>query len=229
MNEIKETVVNNRTVKVHQKGKGGSVILWGVGDNEDEALSKAVLHLEEMLKADDEYIIITYRVENWFRDYSPWKMLTDAGEVFEGLGLNTLCYLKESLVPFVKENFGENKDIYIAGYSLSGLFSLWAFYETDIFKGVACCSGSLWFENWDNYAECKKAPKESKVYLSLGGKEANSKNKYMATIYEQYKKQEKRLKADANVKSLVFEMNSGGHFANPEKRMAKAFYSLIKS
>ena len=54
MNEIKETVVNNRTVKIYQKGKGGSVILWGVGDNEDEALSKAILHLEEMLKADDD-------------------------------------------------------------------------------------------------------------------------------------------------------------------------------
>lgn len=33
----------------------------------------------------------------------------------------------------------------IAGYSLAGLFALYALYKTDVFTRVASMSGSLWF------------------------------------------------------------------------------------
>jgi len=122
----------------------------------------------------------------------------------------------------------KNDTYIIAGYSLSGLFAIWSFYETQLFKGLICCSASLWFDGWESYAATSSAPGESIVYLSLGGKEADSPNMLMASIGSKYKNQEKLCKADKNITKTVFEMNSGGHFANPPKRISKGIIRILK-
>ncbi|ERL11412.1 hypothetical protein HMPREF1248_0438 [Coriobacteriaceae bacterium BV3Ac1] len=48
------------------------------------------------------------------------------------------------MVPLAQHELGEYYgEAYISGYSLAGLFALWSLYQTDIFKGAACVSGSL--------------------------------------------------------------------------------------
>ena len=39
----------------------------------------------------------------------------------------------------------------IAGYSLAGLFALYAIYQTDVFSRVGGMSGSLWFPSFKEY------------------------------------------------------------------------------
>lgn len=61
----------------------------------------------------------------------------------------------------------------IAGYSLAGLFALYAIYQTDVFTRVGCISGSLWFPGFLEYVfthESKRRP--GCLYFSLGDKEA---------------------------------------------------------
>ena len=116
--------------------------------------------------------------------------------------------------------------IYIAGYSLAGLFALYSLYKSDLFDGAACCSGSLWYPRFVDFVknnEFRKPPK--RLYLSLGDKESSVKNQVFASVenktrevYEFYKEQ------GIDVK---FEMNPGNHMTDVEGRVVKGISSLL--
>ena len=113
-------------------------------------------------------------------------------------------------------------------YSLAGLFALWTAYETDIFSAIASCSGSLWFEQWDEYVLHHQIKHKSNIYLSLGGKEEKTKNPVMARVGDRTRIQERILRNDPKVKQTTLEFNSGGHFADAQKRLAKAVKWLLE-
>lgn len=57
---------------------------------------------------------------------------------FPGNGEQTLEYITNGLIPAVRSKYGNEREIYIMGYSLAGLFALWACARrTDIFAGAA--------------------------------------------------------------------------------------------
>lgn len=98
-------------------------------------------------------------------------------EAFDGQGARTLKWLLEEGVPYIDRTYHvKEQEHWLAGYSLAGLFALWAAYECDTFSGIACCSGSLWFKNWDIYMREHTLKRKCSVYLSLGGKEEKTKN-----------------------------------------------------
>ena len=106
--------------------------------------------------------------------FSPWEAPAAFGtEAFDGQGARTGCkvvYLKEG-VPYIDRTYHvKEQEHWLAGYSLAGLFDLWSAYECDIFSGIACCSGSLWFKDWDIYMREHTLKRKCSVYLSLGGK-----------------------------------------------------------
>ena len=57
------------------------------------------------------------------------------------------------------------------GYSLGGLFSLWALTQAEQFGAGASISGSLWYPEFLKYLENCSAPQDKIVYLSLGDRE----------------------------------------------------------
>ena len=57
-----------------------------------------------------------------------------------------------SLFPALRERFGDLPAV-IGGYSLGGLFSLWAAAQTDSFRAVAAASPSVWIRNWQAFSE----------------------------------------------------------------------------
>ena len=127
---------------------------------------------------DASFRLLAFQVEDWNRDLSPWPappVFRD--QVFAGEAARTLEWLKQNIDPSVPCRC-------IGGYSLAGLFSLWAFYETGLFTGAASCSGSLWFPSWMDYAQTKTAPQGSSLYLSLGEKEPKARNPQMAQVGE---------------------------------------------
>lgn len=103
----------------------------------------------------------------------------------------------------------------IAGYSLAGLFALWAAAQADSpFEQVISCSGSLWYPG---VLEALALPPERSlrsVYLSVGAKEKNSGPKMFRKVerctceaYERYQ----------CAKTLV--LNPGGHFTQVTERL----------
>ena len=168
-------------------------------------------------------------VRSSYGDFSPWKAPAGFGdEDFKGNGLKTLQWLTNDLIPELKTAYGADREIYLIGYSLAGLFALWTAYETDIFSAIASCSGSLWFEQWDEYVLHHQIKHESNIYLSLGGKEEKTKNPVMARVGDRTRTQERILRNDPKVKQTTLEFNSGGHFADAQKRLVKAVKWLLE-
>ena len=171
------------------------------------------------------YVVL--EVQDWNSAFSPWKFELSKKQFFSGGGRSTLDWLTNECLPYCERKYGLSGKRIICGYSLAGLFSLWAFYESQIFSGVISCSGSLWFGNWIGYAENRSAPLDSSVYLSLGNREEKAKNPIMATVGNCTRKQYELVCNDKNVSRHILEWNEGGHFNEPEKRIAKGIKWIV--
>ena len=131
----------------------------------------------------------------------------------------TLSFITEQLIPGI-----DTSHCLLGGYSLAGLFSLWASYQSDIFEGIAAASPSVWFPNWIDFA-AERQPFAKAIYLSLGDKEEKAKNPIMAQVGNAIRKQHELLQSHSL--PSILEWNPGNHFADSEKRTAKGFAWLL--
>jgi predicted alpha/beta superfamily hydrolase len=120
-----------------------------------------------------------------------------------------------------------SREIYIAGYSLAGLFSMWALYETDILDGAVSCSGSLWYPGWLEYMQQHSLHKEAKVYLSLGKNEEKTKHPEMKLVGDRTRQQYERIRQDTRAKAVTLEWREGGHFSNTIERVSDGIRWMI--
>lgn len=157
------------------------------------------------------------RVDNWDDNLTPWKADPKMkGRVFGGKGRGLLEKIKDSVIPAL----GNFRKIYIAGYSLAGLFSLWSLYESNLFSGCACCSGSLWYPGWVEYVNNNNPCSDSRIYLSVGNREKNSKNEYMKLVEQAYAATLVAIDKDSTI-TTHFDLNIGGHFNDASERVVK--------
>ena len=144
-------------------------------DSEVEAIAQGSAH---------SFLFAAVPVKNWNDELSPWKSPAVWGkESFGGNAAGTLRFLTEQAIPTLKKQFAlpENVRIILGGYSLAGLFALWASTQTDLFYGVAAASPSVWFPGWMEF-EQQHSIQAQRVYLSLGDKEEHTKNAVMAVV-----------------------------------------------
>lgn len=120
--------------------------------------------------------------------------------------------------------WSDKKKYYIGGYSLAGLFSLWAAYQTDVFTGIAAVSPSVWFPGFIDYMR-EHEIKSKTVYLSLGDKEEKTRNPVMAQVGNCIRSGYDWLK-ECGI-DCTLEWNSGNHFRDPDMRTAKAFAWIL--
>ncbi|MBQ3271830.1 MAG: hypothetical protein IJH44_01100 [Solobacterium sp.] len=162
---------------------------------------------------------------DWNDMLSPWpaEKIFKKGADFGGNADELVTVLETEIVPQVREQLDPERLI-IAGYSLAGLFSLYAATKTDVFDACASVSGSLWYPGFDAYL--KDHPVHcGKIYLSLGDAEKKTKNPVMSQVEAKTREAADLLSAGAEV---IFEMNPGGHFNEPDKRIIKAIKALTE-
>ena len=139
-----------------------TVLIQPTGEHELASLENEVREIEK--RTSKEFRFIATKVENWNDDLSPWKApAVFKTEDFDGGASKTL----ENIIALCVD---KNRKYYIGGYSLAGLFALWAACQTDIFSGVAAASPSVWFPGFIDYMKTYKM-KSQNVYLSLGDRE----------------------------------------------------------
>ena len=166
--------------------------------------------------------LAAFSVEDWNRDLSPWEAPPVFGKVpFSGGAEATLAFVTGELLPRLREEFGRERELplCLGGYSLAGLFALWAATKSELFQGIAAASPSVWFPGWLDYAR-EHPVKAQRVYLSLGDREERAKNAVMARVGDCIREQYALLRKDC---SATLEWNEGGHFQDPEGRTARAF------
>ncbi len=178
-------------------------------------------------------VILTFAPVEWDTDYAPWPAAGVFREQrdFGGGADDTLRSILKEGIPAVRKEFGltaEPAKTAILGYSLGGLFAFWSLYRTDAFGLCATCSGSLWYPDLDKYcADHEICVSDARVYFSLGGKEAKTKNPVMSTIEDRTRALYTEFQAKPGITSIL-EMNPGGHFKDVPRRIAKAATWLFR-
>ncbi len=201
------------------------VFIWGLDMSHGETAES--LFDEVKALTNNDFSLAVFDVTDWNAQFSPWTAPAVFGkDSFSGKGNDTLRFLENGFLPEIKSKFPES-EVFLTGYSLAGLFSLWALYETDKFNGAVCCSSSLWFDKWDEYASLHRIKSPSTIYMSLGDREEKTKNKVMSIVGDRTRRQAEILKEDPNVEKLYFEWNEGGHFVEPLKRVSKGITRIL--
>lgn len=152
---------------------------------------------------------------DWDRDYTPWPAEGSGGRTFAGKASG----LRDS-VPALLDGLRAEADfgpVYPVGYSLGGLAALWLHAELGL-DGAGSCSGSLWYPGFTEYLSAH--PPAGKVYLSLGGKEKNTRDPLMAGNPAATERTLQICRFSAA--RAVFRAEPGGHFRDPEGRAARA-------
>ena len=195
----------------------GIVLVQPVDDHDMSVLDSEVSYIREL--TDKEFCLIAVRVENWNTDLSPWMAPAAFGNECFGNGAS------DTLAEILKMIDNPCKTYIIGGYSLAGLFALWAVTRTDLFSGAAAASPSVWFPGFIDYME-DHTVHAGTVYLSLGDKEERTRNPVMSKVGECIREGYTSLQRKGL--DCTLEWNSGNHFKEPDLRMAKAFAWVIE-
>ena len=190
----------------------GIVLLQPVEARDLDSLGTELSVIRDNFTAD--FRLAAFRVNDWNTDLSPWKAPAVFGKDDFGGGA------ADTLGEIVKYCSDKTKTYYIGGYSLAGLFALWAAYQIELFRGVAAASPSVWFPGFTDYMKAS-APGSAHVYLSLGDREEKARNPVMATVGDRIRSAYSILAAQGV--DCVLEWNEGNHFKDAELRTAKAF------
>lgn len=211
-----EVKIKEHVLHLYNEDHYDQVILWIMGQHE-----KCYL---DFLSQNLNCLLIAFEVKNWNDDLSPWYApAVFKGDDFKGNGQQTYQIIVDDLIPYLQCRYQYDR-IYIAGYSLAGLFSLYVLHQCDIFAGVASCSGSLWYKDIDEFV--KRYPQiNKKIYLSLGDKENQTRNQMMASIKE---KTEKLYQIEKLYNICTYKLNKGNHFQNIQYRLLDGMLWLLK-
>lgn len=201
-------------MKTYEFGDQKAVVclIQPVDDHDLTGIEKEYARICELSGKD--FCLIALKVNDWNKDLSPWNAPSVFGK--DGFGDGAADTLSEVL-SLCRD---DGRKYYIGGYSLAGLFALWASAQTDRFAGVAAASPSLWFPHFLEYMEERK-PLCKAVYLSLGEREEKARNPVMATVGDKIRQLHSFL--DKEGYDSILEWNEGNHFKDFDIRTAKAF------
>lgn len=165
---------------------------------------------------------------NWNRDLSPWETPEIRNNRYSFGGADEyISQLTGEIIPEILSKLPEKPEFTaIAGYSLAGLFALYAAYKTDVFSRVASVSGSLWFPGLIEFAQSNDFAKTPDcIYLSLGDAEAKTRDKNLAPV----QKNTELLAGFYKSRGIetIFELNCGNHFTDTIGRTAKGIKKII--
>ena len=175
----------------------------------------------------DRCTLITVTGLRWNQDLSPWPApkVFSQGEDFSGEGDRFLKILLEELLPQAEARFSPFPKVRgLVGYSLAGLFALYACTQTTCFSHVASVSGSLWYPGFVDYLQTHPPADGTRIYLSLGDRESHSRNQTMAQV-EHCTQQARGLLS--NTCPVIYEQNPGGHFYQVPQRIVQGITRLL--
>ena len=168
------------------------------------------------------FALATIELEDWIIDLMPWPDGNISRDPEAGKhGQETLQYLLLSLIPEMHKRFGP-LPVILGGYSLGGLFGLWASTQTDSFKAIAAASPSVWIHGWLPYAR-KHVTLADHIYLSLGEQEEHVKNQAIACVGDNLRAYHALLQGQLGPERCTLVWEQGNHFTNNEGRLARAF------
>lgn len=217
--------IEQKRVDIYPSAKPGSPVIYL------NTFSNAVNSVYKNLMAlgCPDFCLVAVSKLKWDHDMTPWYMgpiskhdtpCTGGADDYLKLLLDEIMPEAEALLPGAPAWRG------LAGYSLAGLFALYALYQTDVFARAASMSGSFWFEGIMEYVcshEMKRKP--DCLYFSLGGKESSTDNPILNVV--QQNTQEIETLCHGKGIETTFVLNSGSHYQACNKRTAAGIHWIL--
>lgn len=226
MNELLKTEIENKQITVFKSKINTAPIVYA-NMYEDEA--GEILSECGKLENYSPFHFVSITGLRWNEELSPWQhgSVISKDDHFTGEAAEYMRCLTEKIIPFAEESITPGFRV-ISGYSMGGLFALYAPYITDVFSRAVSASGSVWYPGFVSYVrehEFRRLP--DAIYLSLGDKESRAKNQYLSAVeactnelYSIYK---------SRSVNTVFELNPGNHFKDAPYRLAKGIAWALSS
>lgn len=243
----RKTIISGLSIHTQMSSVAGAPIVYLLGDVADNS----------PVQVPEGVSLVNIGVDLWEENFSPWcaPRVFAKGPNFGDGAQKTLDTLINQVVPWAESDLTEPPTYRVlVGYSLAGLFSLWAGVSQQVARGcqpddvpsqpgaphvdavptptfqrIGAVSGSFWFPGLLDYVDQQLsggAVGLTHAYLSLGDREARTPNPQIMHVRENAELLASRLES-AGITSM-FELNRGNHFQNVEGRMQKALDWLVK-
>ena len=224
----RKTIISGLSVHTQMSSVAGAPIVYLLGDVADNS----------PIQVPEGVSLVNVGVDLWEENFSPWcaPRVFAKGPNFGDGAQKTLDTLINQVIPWAESELTDPPTYRVlVGYSLAGLFSLWAglsracITPIPTFQRIGAVSGSFWFPGLLDYVDQQLrggAVGLTHAYLSLGDREARTPNPQIMHVRENAELLASRFES-AGITSM-FELNRGNHFQNVEGRMQKALDWLVK-
>ena len=228
----RKTIISGLSIHTQMSSVAGAPIVYLLGDVADNSF----------IQVPEGVSLVNVGVDLWEENFSPWcaPRVFAKGPNFGDGAQKTLDTLINQVIPWTESELTEPPAYRVlVGYSLAGLFSLWAGVSqpgaphvdapAPTFQRIGAVSGSFWFPGLLDYVNQQLsggAVGLTHAYLSLGDREARTPNPQIMHVRENAELLASRLES-AGITS-IFELNRGNHFQNVEGRIQKALDWLVK-
>ena len=242
----RKTIISGLSIHTQMSSVAGAPIVYLLGDVADNSPVQVPAGVS----------LVNVGIDLWEENFSPWcaPRVFAKGPNFGNGAQKTLDTLIDQVIPWAESELSEPPAYRVlVGYSLAGLFSLWAGVSQQVARGcqpddvssqsgaprvdapvatfqrIGAVSGSFWFPGLLDYVDQQLgggAVGLTHAYLSLGDREARTPNPQIMHVRENAELLANKLE-NAGITS-TFELNRGNHFQNVEGRMQKALDWLVK-
>lgn len=217
--ESLQQMIENRQCRVYTCPQPVALLIQPMGRQELQSIDHEAELISESGKP---FVMMAFAIDDWDRELTPWHdpAISTMPEVGQHAG-DTLYYIEHYLLPWLHHRFGELPCV-LGGYSLGGLFSLWAATQTSAFTAVAASSPSVWIKDWLNFAG-QHPIRASRVFLSLGDREEFISDESIAQVGSNIRQYYQMLKAQLGEEHTMLVWNKGNHFEHGAERTAAGF------
>ena len=218
-------IINGKTINIFLALKPGTPIIYlNTFSNEGQKVYEAA-----QTAGCPPFTLVAISDLSWNHDMVPWDSppAFKNAEPCTGGADDYLRLLTGKIIPRAEREIpGVSRWRGIAGYSLAGLFALYATYQTDLFSHVGSMSGSLWYPGMKEYIffhEPKRRP--DCIYFSLGDKESKTRNPVLRSV----RQNTEEIQAFYQAKGIdtVFQLNPGNHYDHAVERTAAGLCWLL--
>lgn len=179
------------------------------------------------------FITILIDSEDRLADYTPWPApsLDTRFPDFSGKADLYLKWITDVLLPYISQNYSTKNSPNsraLVGYSLAGLFDLYALCKTEFFGTITALSPSVWYENFTEYFK-ENLLNTPKTVMIVGGEDEGKGKKNLLQYAGRDILLVKTIIESRSEIQLTFELDQYGHHQNVKQRYESVFDFLVKN
>lgn len=219
------TIGHKRVFRFPSAAPNRPVVYWNAADGQGTQVWAAL-----RASGCPDFTLVAVEHLAWNQDMAPWDsppVSPHAAPCTGGADAYLALLLEEILPRAESARLGTPPWRGIGGYSLAGLFAVYALCRTDAFSRAASVSGSLWYPGIRDYLFTHPPRRRPDcLYFSLGSRESKTRNPLLRGVRESTQAIEAFYRGQGI--DTTFQLNSGNHFQDIVARSAAGIGWMLR-